>query len=607
MSARRLSVVAVILLWSSTGIAQDSFREALPEISNWTAAPFWVSTQAISLEKAKEAGALGPMAVEGVPTPPLPLIGINPCRIADTRGAGFTGAYGPPALTQGVPRNFTLTGQCGILGGAEAVSLNITVTNTQGPGFILIYPQGGAQPNVSTLNYVAGQTIANAAVVPLGTGGGVTVIAGVSGTDLIIDTNGYYAPISIVNTINGLSGAVSLAAGTNISITPAGQTLTVAATNVDASSLGGQPATFYDQAPPPPSGNTRTSLNSADDVGQYTSVTIGADGLGLVSYWDVTNFDLNVAHCSNVNCTSATTTPLDTTGNVGQYTSVTIGADGLGLISYYDNTNLNLKVAHCSNVNCTAATITPLDTTGSVGQSTSVTIGADGLGLISYYDETNQDVKVAHCSNVNCTSATTTPIDTTAGFDTAITIGADGLGLISYIDLISAHLKVAHCSNTNCSAATITPIDTTDNVGFDSSVTIGADGLGLISYHDGTNDDLKVAHCSNVNCTAATITPLDTTGSVGQYTSVTIGADSLGLISYYDSPTGDLKVAHCSNVTCTAATLTSLPTAEQDGFHTSVTIGADGLGLISNYDVSNGNLQVAHCSNTLCTPFFRRR
>jgi len=69
----------------------------------------------------------------------------------------------------------------------------VTVTNTQGPGFILIYPAGGSQPTVSTLNYVAGQTIANAAVVPLGAGGAITVIAGVSGTDLILDTNGYYA------------------------------------------------------------------------------------------------------------------------------------------------------------------------------------------------------------------------------------------------------------------------------------------------------------------------------------------------------------------------------------------------------------------------------
>ena len=107
--------------------------------------------------------------------------------------------------------------------------MNVTVTNTQGPGFILIYPQGGAQPTVSTLNYVAGQTIANAAVVPLGAGGGITVIAGVSGTDLILDTNGDY-PAGVVTSLSGLSGDVTLAAGSNVTITPSGQTLTVAAT-----------------------------------------------------------------------------------------------------------------------------------------------------------------------------------------------------------------------------------------------------------------------------------------------------------------------------------------------------------------------------------------
>jgi hypothetical protein len=37
-------------------------------------------------------------------------------------------------------------------------------------------------------------------------------------------------------------------------------------------------------------------------------------------------------------------------GSVGYYTSVTIGVDGLGLISYYDSTNDDLRVAHLSNI-----------------------------------------------------------------------------------------------------------------------------------------------------------------------------------------------------------------------------------------------------------------
>ena len=95
-------------------------------------------------------------------------------------------------------------------------------------------------------------------------------------------------------------------------------------------------------------------------------------------------------------------TTLDGAGNVGLFTSVTIGADGLGLISYYGLTNRNLKVAHCSNLACTSATRAILDGPGAVGWYTSVTIGADGLGLISYYDPTNRNLKVAHCSNPFC-------------------------------------------------------------------------------------------------------------------------------------------------------------------------------------------------------------
>src|SRR5262249_33841869 len=100
------------------------------------------------------------------------------------------------------------------------------VTNTQGPGVISISPAGEALPLVSTLNYVAGQTVANAAVVPLGTGGGVTVLARVSGTDLIIDTNGDYAG-GVVTKANRLTGDVTINGAGSVSVGTAGNTITV--------------------------------------------------------------------------------------------------------------------------------------------------------------------------------------------------------------------------------------------------------------------------------------------------------------------------------------------------------------------------------------------
>src|SRR5690349_7465340 len=134
--------------------------------------------------------------------------------------------------------------------------------------------------------------------------------------------------------------------------------------------------------------------DGSGDVGQYTSIAIGADGLGLISYYDATNRDLKVAHCSNQMCTSATISSLDRTGDVGRYTSIALGSDGLGLMSYYDATNGDLKVAHCVDIACTSATLKTLDHSGNVGQYSSLTIGIDKLPLITYYDVTNGDLKI---------------------------------------------------------------------------------------------------------------------------------------------------------------------------------------------------------------------
>jgi hypothetical protein len=353
----------------------------------------------------------------------------------------------------------------------------------------------------------------------------------------------------------------------------------------------------------------RTTLDSDGFVGSFTSITIGEDGLGLISYFDATNGDLKVAHCSDAACTSTTVTRLDSGGVVGEFNSITIGTDGLGLISYYDATNGDLKVAHCSDAACTSATITTLDSGGVVGEYTSIIIGADGLGLISYRDGTNGDLKVAHCSNTVCNTATYSTLDSggDVGYFTSITIGADGLGLISYYDITNGDLKVAHCSDIACTAATITTLDSGGNAGYYISITIGVDGLGLISYMNFSDGDLKVAHCSDTACTSAMITTLDSSGNVGLYTSITIGAEGLGLISYFDGTKYDLKVAHCSNIACSEATYTVVDSAEEVGAYNSITIGADGLGLISYYDQTNDDLKVVHLSNTLGTPWVRRR
>ena len=128
----------------------------------------------------------------GIPPPVrlgLRFVPINPCRLVDTREN--LGEFGKPSLTGGAARAFRLPlGRCNI-GSAAAYSLNITVVPKGFLGYVTIWPTGAVQPLVSTLNSVDGRVKANAAIVPSGVEGAVSVYA-TNDTDIVIDINGYF-------------------------------------------------------------------------------------------------------------------------------------------------------------------------------------------------------------------------------------------------------------------------------------------------------------------------------------------------------------------------------------------------------------------------------
>ncbi len=371
-------------------------------------------------------------------------------------------------------------------------------------------------------------------------------------------------------------------------------------------SLDGQQFSLAGTRGTPPSTNDLVTVDDADYTGLYNSITVGTDGLPLISYYDDSNNvqDLRVAHCDDAKCTSATLSTLDSAGNMGRYSSVVIGSDGLGLIAYFDNTANRLKVAHCDNLECTSATVSALTPSTSTGGGISLTVGSDGLGLISYGDPWTAQLMAAHCDNVACTSAGTSAVDSTGNVvSTSITIGVDGLALISYQDYTNRDLRVAHCDDAVCGSSTLTTLDSGGDVGSYSAVTIGADGLGFIAYLDFTNHDLKVAHCDDVSCSGATLSTIRDSDSSWFLPSVTIGVDGRALVSYYDDSDDAIKVAHCQSEICAAA---SVATLDAGGDRSSVTRGSDGLPVVS-YLGSGGDLKVAHCSNAFCAPYFRRR
>ena len=125
---------------------------------------------------------------------PFSYYALTPCRVADTRGNGFTGTYGTPSLVAYANRSFTIGGQCGVPADAAAVTFNFTIVNTTSDGDLRVVPAGITLPVVSTLNWIPATTvIANGALVPLGTAGAITVHNdGSTPVDLVIDVTGYF-------------------------------------------------------------------------------------------------------------------------------------------------------------------------------------------------------------------------------------------------------------------------------------------------------------------------------------------------------------------------------------------------------------------------------
>jgi len=117
---------------------------------------------------------------------------ITPCRLVDTRLPN--GPSGGPALVPGAARRFTLIAACGLPASAQAVSVNVAVTQPTATGHLRIFPGGTTAPLISSINYSAGQTRANNAVVRLGAAGDVAVgcYQAAGSVHFILDISGYY-------------------------------------------------------------------------------------------------------------------------------------------------------------------------------------------------------------------------------------------------------------------------------------------------------------------------------------------------------------------------------------------------------------------------------
>jgi uncharacterized repeat protein (TIGR01451 family) len=127
--------------------------------------------------------------VNGYFAPPAPgglaLFNLPPCRVLDTRNPA-----GTPPFTGSINVNVAASG-CGAPASAQSYVLNATVVPPGLLGFLTLWPQGGTQPTVSTLNAIDGAITSNLALVP-SSNGSVSAFAS-SSSHLVLDISGYFA------------------------------------------------------------------------------------------------------------------------------------------------------------------------------------------------------------------------------------------------------------------------------------------------------------------------------------------------------------------------------------------------------------------------------
>jgi len=131
------------------------------------------------------AGSSDPTPITVGP-PAFSFYTVTPCRVADTRSTS--------ALSSAVTRTFAIAGSCGVPATAQAVAVNVTIVGPTGDGYLVLWPSGTAVPGTSTVNFRAGATRANNAVLGLA-GGALDAQAALTGSGnvhLVIDVSGYF-------------------------------------------------------------------------------------------------------------------------------------------------------------------------------------------------------------------------------------------------------------------------------------------------------------------------------------------------------------------------------------------------------------------------------
>jgi len=166
---------------------------------------------------------------------------VAPSRLLDTRSGSDVVRAG--RVVPGSPLSVGMSGVGGVpMSGVGGLSLNVTVVGASEPGFLTVFACGGAVPGVSSVNFDAGEAVANAVIVPPGVDGRVCFDTSTP-VQVIADINGWFAqgqgfnPVAASRLLDTRSGATGGLVGV-----ASGRVVPGSPLSVGLSGVGGVPS-----------------------------------------------------------------------------------------------------------------------------------------------------------------------------------------------------------------------------------------------------------------------------------------------------------------------------------------------------------------------------
>ena len=347
-------------------------------------------------------------------------------------------------------------------------------------------------------------------------------------------------------------------------------------------------------------------IDSAGDVGKYSSIVIDSNKHLHISYYDATNRALKYAMIDNA---GRFIEVVDSTANVdvGRYSAIAVDGANVPHISYYDATNKDLKYAVKRGSGWTIQTV---DSAGNVGMHTSIAVDQLGNPWISYYNEGSEYLKLAYwdggwqikqCCPVRLTSGTSE-----SGKSTAIQLEhMSSYPLVLFFDVTDRTLKLAIFDRTRNQWG-VEVLRSANFIFQDLSLTLDTANQPHVSFSEVSATGESVWYgkktCAASGCLTQ-VTPTQPTGegtwnfetvdaTAATFASLALDATNLPWATYYDLAYG-LRLAQKSG---TGWSVQTVDPGWEVGLYNAIALDTNNRPHISYYDQANGDLKYASTS-----------